>query len=208
MVPMSAVGMSRRAAHKKRDNCWPGVGLEERMTDRPGDLSGGQQQRVAVARAIALDPPVVLADEPTAHLDFIQVEEVLSMIRESPPADRMVIVSTHDHRIPPLPTASSSWHRIRRVRSGPRDRRARRRRGAVEQGTMGPRWLFGSGGRDRACTASCRRRRGVLRPSDPVTTSRLAWCSPATSATACRTDRLLSRTAGPSVSGWCRRNRY
>ena len=72
------------------------------MTHRPGDLSGGQQQRVAVARAIALDPPLILADEPTAHLDFIQVEEVLRLIRELATGDRMVVVATHDSRILPL----------------------------------------------------------------------------------------------------------
>jgi len=72
------------------------------MSHHPGDLSGGQQQRVAVARAIALDPPLVLADEPTAHLDFIQVEEVLRLIRELASGDRMVVVATHDSRILPL----------------------------------------------------------------------------------------------------------
>jgi ABC-type lipoprotein export system ATPase subunit len=63
------------------------------------DLSGGQQQRVAVARAIALDPPLILADEPTAHLDFIQVEEVLRLIRELASGDRLVVVATHDTRM-------------------------------------------------------------------------------------------------------------
>ena len=72
------------------------------MTHRPGDLSGGQQQRVAVARAIALDPPLVLADEPTAHLDFIQVESVLRLIRELAAGERVVVVATHDHRMLPL----------------------------------------------------------------------------------------------------------
>jgi len=102
MVPMLSAGMSRRAAHKKAEQLLSRVGLEDRVSHRPGDLSGGQQQRVAVARAIALDPPLVLADEPTAHLDFIQVEEVLRLIRELASGDRMVVVATHDSRILPL----------------------------------------------------------------------------------------------------------
>ncbi|MCW2564749.1 MAG: ABC-type antimicrobial peptide transport system, ATPase component [Mycobacterium sp.] len=102
MVPLLATGASRRAASKKAGQLLARVGLEERMTHRPGDLSGGQQQRVAVARAIALDPPLILADEPTAHLDFIQVEEVLKLIRELASGDRMVVVATHDSRILPL----------------------------------------------------------------------------------------------------------
>jgi putative ABC transport system ATP-binding protein len=102
MVPMRAAGMSRRAALGRAERLLARVGLQDRMSHRPGDLSGGQQQRVAVARAIALDPPLVLADEPTAHLDFIQVEEVLRLIRELASGDRMVVVATHDSRILPL----------------------------------------------------------------------------------------------------------
>jgi putative ABC transport system ATP-binding protein len=102
MVPLLASGTPRRAAHKRAGQLLARVGLEERMTHRPGDLSGGQQQRVAVARAVALDPPLVLADEPTAHLDFIQVEEILRLIRELASGERMVVVATHDSRILPL----------------------------------------------------------------------------------------------------------
>src|SRR3954463_10790875 len=102
MVPLLAAGIPRRAAHKRAGQLLARVGLEDRLSHRPGDLSGGQQQRVAVARAIALDPPLVLADEPTAHLDFIQVEEVLRLIRELASGDRMVVVATHDSRILPL----------------------------------------------------------------------------------------------------------
>jgi len=102
MVPLLASGMSRRASFKKAEQLLSRVGLQDRMSHRPGDLSGGQQQRVAVARAIALDPPLILADEPTAHLDFIQVEEILRLIRELASGDRMVVVATHDSRILPL----------------------------------------------------------------------------------------------------------
>src|SRR6478609_3224957 len=102
MVPLRSAGMSRHAAKEKAEQLLARVGLEDRTTHRPGDLSGGQQQRVAVARAIALDPPLIVADEPTAHLDFIQVEEVLRLIRELATGDRMVVVATHDSRILPL----------------------------------------------------------------------------------------------------------
>jgi putative ABC transport system ATP-binding protein len=102
MVPMHGAGMSRRASRARAEELLARVNLQDRMTHLPADLSGGQQQRVAVARAIALDPPLILADEPTAHLDFIQVEEILRLIRELASGDRMVVVATHDSRILPL----------------------------------------------------------------------------------------------------------
>jgi putative ABC transport system ATP-binding protein len=102
MVPLRAARMSRQQARERAEALLTRVGLKERMRHRPGDLSGGQQQRVAVARAVALDPPLVLADEPTAHLDFIQVEEVLRLIRELASGERVVVVATHDTRILPL----------------------------------------------------------------------------------------------------------
>ena len=102
MVPMREAGMSRRAARKRAEELLTRVNLEERMKHRPGDLSGGQQQRVAIARAIALNPPLILADEPIAHLDFIQVEEVVRLIRELAEGDRVVVVATHDARMLPM----------------------------------------------------------------------------------------------------------
>jgi putative ABC transport system ATP-binding protein len=102
MVPMHAAGMSRAASRQRAEELLTRVNLADRLKHRPGDLSGGQQQRVAVARAIALDPPLILADEPTAHLDFIQVEEVLRLIRSLAQGDRVVVVATHDSRILPL----------------------------------------------------------------------------------------------------------
>ena len=101
-VPLRAAGYSRRAARERAEELMTRVGLQDRMNHRPGDLSGGQQQRVAVARAIALDPPLILADEPTAHLDYLQVEEMLRLIRELASGDRIVVVATHDSRLLPL----------------------------------------------------------------------------------------------------------
>ena len=102
MVPLRAAGKSRAEARQRAEELLTRVNLAERLKHRPGDLSGGQQQRVAVARAIALNPMLILADEPTAHLDFIQVEEVLRLIRALAEGDRVVVVATHDSRMLPL----------------------------------------------------------------------------------------------------------
>ena len=83
-------------------SCSTASDSRDRLTHKPNNLSGGQQQRVAIARALALDPPLVLADEPTAHLDYVQVESVLRLIRGLTDGGRVVVVSTHDDRMLPL----------------------------------------------------------------------------------------------------------
>ena len=95
-------GRTRAAARHQADHLLETVNLGDRARHRPGSMSGGQQQRVAIARALALDPPVVLADEPTAHLDYIQVEGVLDILRKLADADRTVLIATHDERLLPL----------------------------------------------------------------------------------------------------------
>ncbi|MDQ1521927.1 MAG: putative transport system ATP-binding protein [Actinomycetota bacterium] len=102
MAPLRAARVPRGTARERARQLLEQVGLADRLQFRPGDLSGGQQQRVAIARALVHDPPVLLADEPTAHLDYIQVEGVLRIVRDLADSGRTVIVATHDERIMPL----------------------------------------------------------------------------------------------------------
>jgi putative ABC transport system ATP-binding protein len=123
MVPLRAAGVGRGAARQRAEELLARVDLTDRMQHRPGDMSGGQQQRVAIARALAHDPPVILADEPTAHLDYIQVEGVLKLIRELADDGRLIIVATHDDRLVPLADRVVNVARV----SAPRARNRRRR---------------------------------------------------------------------------------
>ena len=75
------------------------VGLGARLDHRPNELSGGQQQRVAVARAIAAQPPIILADEPTGNLDSRSTVEIMDILKELHRSGRTVIVITHDDDI-------------------------------------------------------------------------------------------------------------
>jgi lipoprotein-releasing system ATP-binding protein len=76
MLPLLIAGASDEAARSKAEELLAAVGLAGRMTHRPAALSGGEQQRVAVARALATDPVVVLADEPSGNLDHHNSERL------------------------------------------------------------------------------------------------------------------------------------
>lgn len=79
------------------------VGLADRIDFLPRDLSGGQRQRVAVARALAADSPIILADEPTGNLDHSNGRKVMELLKEMASAQgRCVVVATHDNRIEDL----------------------------------------------------------------------------------------------------------
>jgi len=102
MVPLRAAGVGRSEAEARARELLDDVGLSDRAGHRPGTLSGGQMQRVAIARALVMDPPLIVADEPTANLDHVQVETVLRILRGLTRRGRTVIVSTHDQRLLPL----------------------------------------------------------------------------------------------------------
>jgi putative ABC transport system ATP-binding protein len=102
MAPLRLAGIRRREAGAAADALIERVGLTERAHHRPRQLSGGQQQRVAIARSLVHDPPLIVADEPTAHLDYVQVEAVLRLIRDLAAPGRSVVVATHDDRFTPL----------------------------------------------------------------------------------------------------------
>jgi len=98
-VALELNGASPRYARRRAAELLEELGVGDRAENRPSMLSGGQQQRVAVARALANDPSVILADEPTAALDSQRGRQVMELFRAvAHEHGTGVIVVTHDHR--------------------------------------------------------------------------------------------------------------
>lgn len=95
-VPIQVLKVPRAEAMAKAEHLLNRVGLWERRDYYPGHLSGGQQQRAAIARALAVDPEVMLFDEPTSALDPELVGEVLGVMRELAEEGRTMLVVTHE----------------------------------------------------------------------------------------------------------------
>jgi len=96
-LPLVYRGFSHKQRKKHALEALDRVGLGDRIHHKPTELSGGQQQRVAVARALAGNPPVLLADEPTGNLDTHTGAEILTMLDDINSQGNTIILITHDN---------------------------------------------------------------------------------------------------------------
>ena len=96
-LPLRVSGMGAGDARQRARALLQEVGLAHRLGHKPGELSGGEQQRVAVARALILDPAVVLADEPTGNLDKANSDAVFALLKQATRQGRQAVVMvTHN----------------------------------------------------------------------------------------------------------------
>ena len=95
-MPLMFGGVARKERKERVRDLLDKVGLADRMEHRPTELSGGQMQRVAVARALAMNPDILLADEPTGNLDTTSGGDVMSLMEQLWKQGRTLIVITHD----------------------------------------------------------------------------------------------------------------
>ena len=100
MLPLNLRGGSEAEARDRAVSILNEMGLSAFMDQRPDKLSGGQQQRVAIARALVTNPPLVIADEPTANLDSENANKIVDLMREfNRTKGTTFIFSTHDQRL-------------------------------------------------------------------------------------------------------------
>jgi len=100
MLPMLFADVQQSEAQDKAVELLKKVGLGERIFHKPVQMSGGQQQRVAVARALANDPAIVLADEPTGNLDSVTGRQIIELLREINESEGVTVISaTHDYKM-------------------------------------------------------------------------------------------------------------
>jgi putative ABC transport system ATP-binding protein len=98
-LPAVVAGTPRRAAEGRARDLLDLLGLADKASDTPGVLSGGLRQRLAIARALANDPTVLLADEPTGALDSAGGKEVLELLRRLHRGGQTILLVTHDDEV-------------------------------------------------------------------------------------------------------------
>ncbi len=111
-LPLLLRGVGRKARRRIALDALEQVGLAQRAAHRPAELSGGQQQRVAIARVLAADPPLILADEPTGNLDAAAGADILAILRQLRQQNRTIVMITHD------PSIAASLPRQLRMEDG------------------------------------------------------------------------------------------
>lgn len=97
--PMMLAGRTLRERNQRATALLEQVGLARRMNHLPNKLSGGEQQRVAIARSMALNPPILFADEPTGNLDSASGARVVELLMQQASEGRAVILVTHDREL-------------------------------------------------------------------------------------------------------------
>lgn len=95
-LPLLMQGLSKKSAYKKAENALDKVGIALRIGNLPSQLSGGEQQRVSIARAVAHEPQVLFADEPTANLDQESSKVVMDIFKELHKEGQTIIMVTHE----------------------------------------------------------------------------------------------------------------
>ncbi len=98
-LPLYYLGWEEQKSAERAKELAEMVGLGNRLGHRPTELSGGQMQRVAIARSLANDPQILLADEPTGNLDSATGEQILDLLTELNKEGKTVIMVTHEHDI-------------------------------------------------------------------------------------------------------------
>ncbi len=98
-MPLYYMGWAADESKSRAEQLAAMVGLSERLDHRPAELSGGQQQRVAVARALANDPSVILADEPTGNLDSATGAQIMDLMADLNSQGKTIIMVTHESHI-------------------------------------------------------------------------------------------------------------